>query len=120
MAPSLAGRGVGSALLAAAERIIAESAATPGGDDGPGAAVASVHVLKANRRACDFYARRGWEEVGEITSKIEGNFKRPGALHPVLLSHPWVQLRFEKPVEAPGAPSTLGLAPSSTDAEAQV
>ena len=46
----------------------------------------------------DFYARHGWDEVqppvGEIASKIEGNFKRPGALHPVLMSHPWVMRRI--------------------------
>ena len=81
--------GIGAMLLAEAEASIA--AATD-----EGSVLATVLALEANERACRFYLKHGWVAAGRVETKIETTLKRPGALHAVLVSHPWRSLRFEK------------------------
>mmetsp|Transcript_11349 Transcript_11349/g.29012 ORF Transcript_11349/g.29012 Transcript_11349/m.29012 type:complete len:194 (-) Transcript_11349:199-780(-) len=85
VAPNEMGNGVAAPLLSAAEDILAQSDSH-----------ACVHALRANERACRFYLKHGWVETGRLDTKIATTLLRPGALHAVLFSHPWEQLRFEK------------------------
>lgn len=86
--PAVIGQGLAAPLLGAAEAMLLDM-------HGDGA-LACVHALAANERACNFYRKHGWREAGLVDSKIETTIKRPGALHAVRFQHPWKQIRFEK------------------------
>jgi GNAT superfamily N-acetyltransferase len=81
------GKGIGTALMDAAEAVVAERAF----------AAVEVGVEKSNERARQFYRRRGYEPNGELLAVT--TFRAPdGAMHELRFD----QWRLRKAIERPG------------------